>query len=73
MPANPVLERLRTGKLLIGMVHVGALPGTPAATQPVDALVEAALADSRAYRAAGFDAILVENMHDVPYLRDPGP
>jgi membrane complex biogenesis BtpA family protein len=73
MPANPVLERLRTGKLLIGMVHVGALPGTPAATQPVDALVEAALADARAYRAAGFDAILVENMHDVPYLRDPGP
>jgi membrane complex biogenesis BtpA family protein len=73
MLANPVLAGLRSGKLLIGMVHVGALPGTPASTQGLEALVTAALADAAIYRDAGFDAILVENMHDVPYLRNPGP
>lgn len=68
-----LIQRLRAGKLLIGMVHVGALPGTPAARLSMAALVDAALADARVYRELGFDAILVENMHDVPYVRDPGP
>jgi membrane complex biogenesis BtpA family protein len=73
MPPNPVLTGLRAGKLLIGMVHVGALPGTPANTQPIGALLAAARADATTYRDAGFDAVMVENMHDVPYVRDPGP
>lgn len=70
---NALTERLRSGRVLIGMVHVGALPGTPAAHLSVDGLVEAALKDARVYRDRGFGALLVENMHDVPYVRDPGP
>jgi membrane complex biogenesis BtpA family protein len=73
MPANPVLARLHAGKMLIGMVHVGALPGTPACAQSLDALVASARAEAVIYRDAGFDAIMVENMHDVPYVRNPGP
>jgi membrane complex biogenesis BtpA family protein len=73
MADTALSARLRAGKLLIGMVHVGALPGTPAASLSMDALVEAALADAHVYRDAGFDAVLIENMHDVPYVRDPGP
>jgi len=73
MIETALIQRLRAGKQLIGMVHVGALPGTPAASLPIEALAEAALADARVYREQGFDAILVENMHDVPYVRDPGP
>ena len=62
------------GKALIGMVHVGALPGTPRHDCPLDVLLAQAGADAEALRSAGFDAILVENMHDVPYLRrDVGP
>ncbi|MCK6548952.1 BtpA/SgcQ family protein [Myxococcota bacterium] len=54
---------------VVAMIHVGALPGTPRASAPIDALVERAVAEARVYRDAGVDAILVENMHDVPYLK----
>jgi len=56
-------------KALIGMVHVGALPGTPRAWQSVDELVRAAVQEVWALAEGGCDAILVENMHDIPYLR----
>lgn len=54
---------------LIGVIHVGALPGTPRASQPVIALAEAAAEEARVLEAGGVDAIIVENMHDLPYLR----
>lgn len=54
---------------LIGVVHVGALPGTPRAAESLPRVVARAVADARAYHAAGFDALVVENMHDRPYLR----
>jgi len=54
---------------LIGAVHVGALPGTPRASLDVAGIVEMAVADAKAYADAGLDAVIVENMHDRPYLR----
>lgn len=61
-------------RALIGMLHVGALPGTPGAREEPAALAEAAVAEARLYRAAGFHGLLIENMHDRPYLRrDVGP
>lgn len=61
-------------RALIGMIHVGALPGTPAAHHGVDKLVQDAVAEARVYREAGFTALMIENMHDRPYLRrDAGP
>jgi len=56
-------------RALIGMVHVGALPGSPAARDPMARLVEQAVAEARAYRDAGFTAIAIENMHDRPYMK----
>jgi len=56
-------------RALIGMVHVGALPGTPASCDPVDALCARAVTEARAYRDAGFHAVMLENMHDLPYLK----
>jgi uncharacterized protein len=56
-------------RALIGMIHVGALPGTPAASEPLERLVERAVAEARAYRDAGFTALAIENMHDRPYLK----
>lgn len=56
-------------RALVGMVHVQALPGTAAHGLSLDAIVEAAVADARRYREAGFDGVMVENMHDRPYLR----
>jgi len=60
--------------ILIGMVHVGALPGTPGSGESVAAIVDRAVSEATLLDDAGFDAILLENMHDVPYLlRDVGP
>lgn len=56
-------------RALVGMVHVGALPGTPRSERSLDALVAAAAAEAEALHEAGFDALIVENMHDLPYLR----
>jgi membrane complex biogenesis BtpA family protein len=55
-------------RALIGMIHVGALPGTPACADPLERLVEVAVVEARAYREAGYDALMIENMHDRPYL-----
>lgn len=61
-------------KALIGMVHVGALPGTPGASATVAELVERAASEARLLAEGGCDAVLVENMHDLPYLRrEVGP
>lgn len=56
-------------KALVGMVHVGALPGTPRSERSVADIAAAARDEARLLVDGGFDAILLENMHDVPYLR----
>src|SRR5262245_47955589 len=55
-------------RALIGMIHAGALPGTAHARDGIEALVERAVSEARIYRDAGFSALLLENMHDRPYL-----
>lgn len=54
---------------VIGMIHAGALPGTPQASQSIGQLIDVAIAEATVYREAGADALLVENMHDRPYLK----
>lgn len=51
------------------MVHVGALPGTPAGGASLRELEARAVAECAIYRDAGVHGIALENMHDVPYLR----
>ncbi len=62
-------------KALVGMVHVGALPGTPRSRgERVSEIARAAVAEARLLEVAGFDAVILENMHDTPYLRrEVGP
>jgi hypothetical protein len=61
-------------RALIGMIHVDALPGTPSSAHAIDVIAARAVAEARVYRDAGFTALLVENMHDRPYLkRTVGP
>jgi membrane complex biogenesis BtpA family protein len=54
---------------VIGMVHVGALPGTPYNTQELQSIVHHAVAEAEVLEAGGLDAVMIENMHDRPYLR----
>jgi membrane complex biogenesis BtpA family protein len=61
-------------KALIAMIHVRPLPGTPRWTGPLAAVVEQAVLEARVLTEAGFDGLLIENMHDVPYLKgEVGP
>ncbi|CAN5844351.1 BtpA/SgcQ family protein [soil metagenome] len=53
------------------MVHVRALPGSPNARLPVAEIARIAAAEAGVLAAAGFDALLIENMHDAPYVLGP--
>lgn len=69
---NEPLERSVPGlppRALIGMVHLDALPGSPDARRRVAEIADRAAAEAQRLADAGFDAVLVENMHDRPYLR----
>ena len=56
-------------RALVGMLHLGALPGTPSASHSVEMLIEQVLTEARIYQEAGFTALAIENMHDRPYLK----
>ena len=62
-------ELFDTRKPVVGVIHVGALPGTPASRLGVDELTRLAVAEAALYREGGVDGLMIENMHDVPYLR----
>ena len=62
-------ELFHQPKPVIGVIHVGALPGTPRGSMSVSELVALAKAEAKVYREAGVDGVIIENMHDVPYLR----
>jgi len=66
---HPGLDFLKRPGGILAMIHVGALPGTPRQGEPLAAIEDRASADAATYRDAGVDAILVENMHDRPYLK----
>lgn len=56
-------------KNLIGMVHVKGLPGTPRFGNDFEEVIATAIAEAKQLETAGFNALILENMHDVPYLR----
>jgi membrane complex biogenesis BtpA family protein len=62
-------ERFGARRALIGVLHVGALPGTPSGFHPIEELMEQTIAEARVYRDAGFTALIIENTHDRPYLK----
>lgn len=56
------------------MVHIAALPGTPRNTLKMSAIISEALRETLILTEGGVDAVMIENMHDRPYLnRNVGP
>jgi membrane complex biogenesis BtpA family protein len=68
-PLSVFSECFGAPRALVGMLHLGALPGTPSASNSVETLIQLALTEARIYRDAGFTALAIENMHDRPYLK----
>jgi membrane complex biogenesis BtpA family protein len=61
-------------KPIIGMIHVDALPGTPKYKGSVNKIIEKAKSEALLYQSLGVPVLMIENMHDVPYLnRNVGP
>jgi uncharacterized protein len=56
-------------KPIIGMIHVMALPGTPKHKLESSQIIDQALNEARIYKKAGIDSIMIENMHDTPYIK----
>ncbi|MBL9152090.1 MAG: BtpA/SgcQ family protein [Verrucomicrobiales bacterium] len=52
---------------LIGVIHLNPLPGSPGWGGDFDSVLRAAVDDARAYRSAGFRAVVVENFGDTPF------
>ncbi|XP_060923799.1 uncharacterized protein F13E9.13, mitochondrial [Limanda limanda] len=63
----------RLKSVVIGMIHVKALPGTPLGCMNMSQIVEEACREASIYRDAGIDGLIIENMHDIPYSFSVGP
>ncbi|MFV0412137.1 MAG: BtpA/SgcQ family protein [Oscillospiraceae bacterium] len=62
-----IVDRMRQGeKIIIGMVHCRALPGTQHYNGDMGAIIAAAVADAIALEQGGVDAVMVENSFDSP-------
>lgn len=61
-------EMFAKSKSVIGMIHVGALPGTPRHGESLAAITDRAVEEAGVFVEHGLDGIIIENMHDVPYL-----
>lgn len=61
--------------LVIGMIHVRPLPGTPRYQHGIQHIVDVACAEAEVYKNHEIDGLLIENMHDLPYVKeqDLGP
>lgn len=53
--------------VLIGMVHLAPLPGSPRHSESLAAAIGRAVNDAAALERAGFDGVIVENYGDVPF------
>jgi membrane complex biogenesis BtpA family protein len=72
--AVPMTALFPTPKPVIGVIHVGALPGTPRGSKSVVELASEAREEAKVFRECGVDGLIIENMHDVPYLKaEVGP
>ena len=56
-------------KVLIGVVHLRPLPGSPCWRGDMESVVEFAVNDACAYERGGAHALFIENFGDVPFTR----
>lgn len=62
------MKVFKTVKPVVGMIHLLPLPGTPRSKNKVKKIIQRALEEALLYKNLGVNAIIIENMHDVPYL-----
>jgi uncharacterized protein len=56
-------------KLLIGVVHLRPLPGSPRWRGDLESVIQFAVNDARAYERGGAQALFIENFGDIPFTK----
>ena len=51
------------------MIHLAALPGTPKNKLSPKQIINSALEEAKMYTQNGIQAVIIENMHDLPYIK----
>src|SRR5438874_12026534 len=69
----PEMMRPLPQKFLAAMIAVPPLPGAPQYSGSDKQIITQALSDLAHYMKAGADAMLLENSHDLPYIKPPLP
>ena len=57
-------------KKLIGVIHLGPLPGSPDWKNNLSQLIEHAIRDVKAYEKGGVNAFIIENFGDAPFTKN---
>lgn len=58
---------------LIGMVHLKPLPGSYQYKDDLSNIIDHAVTEAKKIEDSGFDAVMVENFHDVPFSKEVEP
>ena len=61
------------GKIVIGMLHLPALPGSPHSRRNFDQIRDSLLRDAEALAEGGVHGLMMENFGDVPFYPDRVP
>jgi membrane complex biogenesis BtpA family protein len=70
----PFLRRFEKGKVLLGMVHLAPLPGSPFHLgESIEEIIARARRDAEAVLEGGMDGFIIENFGDVPFFAGPVP
>jgi uncharacterized protein len=68
------LDRAAQGKVLLGMVHLPPLPGSPGHQgSPLEEVLASARRDAEALLDGGMDGYLIENFGDTPFFAERVP
>uniref|UniRef100_A0A1B6CEK3 BtpA family membrane complex biogenesis protein n=3 Tax=Clastoptera arizonana TaxID=38151 RepID=A0A1B6CEK3_9HEMI len=59
----------KSKNVVIGMIHLRGLPGTPLYSGSVSSIVDLACSEAEIYKNTSIDAVIIENMHDIPYIQ----
>ena len=71
---SKLLDALRQRKILLGVVHLRPLPGSPRNDQTtLDEIVTRAETDAQTLLDAGFDGYIIENFGDTPFFAERVP
>lgn len=73
MPYGGLGRKFWSNHPLVGMVHLGPLPGSVRSGDPLDTVLAKAVADARALAEGGVDALMVENFFDAPFAKSAVP